>query len=198
MTIRIDDSGWGSPIGGTIIAGLRVESSEYASAVIPVEQFQGGQFERKVYLEGARRATAEVLAQLKHVPSEPLEICTGYVHTGTRQWLTAMQFRWTTTKVEGELQRRIEQTLWEYLKSLGFEFHQSTEQYGSLFREAIAWLKGGDPNARAMLPERMAVAKTGWGTWRFYETLPYDEAREKSRLFKAQRSSGRWHRRRRW
>ena len=35
MTIQIDDSGWGCPIGGVIIGGLRVEEGQYACEVIP-------------------------------------------------------------------------------------------------------------------------------------------------------------------
>lgn len=171
MTILIDDSGWGCPIGSTIIGALRAETGEYAYVILPIEQFQGEKFAHKEYLEGARAATENLLGQLKHLPEEPIRICTGYVHTATRQWLGPRGYNakdWNTTKIEGELQILIERTLRDYLKSLGFELHQSTEKYGSLFFEAMVWLKGGNPNTAGMLPQRMAVAKTGWGTFQWH------------------------------
>src|SRR2546430_13392276 len=53
--------------------------------------------------------------------------------------------------------------LLEYLNGLGFPFKGSTEDYGKLFWEAFMWLKGGNPNARGMITERVAKAKTEIG-----------------------------------
>lgn len=51
--IQIDDAGWGSLLSGVIIASLRKETGEFAWREVPVEQFQGNNFEGRVYLMGA-------------------------------------------------------------------------------------------------------------------------------------------------
>lgn len=188
--IQVDDANWGNPIGTTLIGALRVETGEYHVAEIPLELFQGDVFPTKRYLTGAREATAQVLSLLQHDRSEPLEICSGYIHTQTREWFTAQGFSWRTTRVEGALQELIEQSGREHLARLGFIYRGSMEQYGTLFKAAIVWLKGDDENA-PMLPERIAVAKSGWATFGFYRDLPYGQAAQASKQFKSRRSRSR-------
>ena len=84
LTIQIDDSLWGSPIGTTLIGALRVESGEYHVAEIPLGLFQDEVFAQKKYLAGAREVTQDLLRYLKHDHAEPIEICTGYIHAQTR------------------------------------------------------------------------------------------------------------------
>ncbi len=71
--IQIDDAGWGSPIGGVLIAGYRPTTDEFQVAEIAVEHFQGDAFARKTYLATAAEATWQVLAALASPADEHIE-----------------------------------------------------------------------------------------------------------------------------
>lgn len=71
--IQIDDAGWGSLLSGVIIAGLRKETGEFAWREVPAEQFQGDNFDRRVYLVGAVNAAVDVLVELKHTKDESMK-----------------------------------------------------------------------------------------------------------------------------
>ncbi len=179
--IQIDDAGWGSPIGGVLIAGYRPTTDEFQVAEIAVEHFQGDAFAHKTYLAAAAEATRQVLAALKSPPDERVEICSGYVHDKTHAWLAQSGHPWEIIKVVGALQQLIEAALAEYLRGLGFEPPKSTEQYGVLFYQAIRWLKNGHLDHTGMSAERMRVAKTGWASFPFYRDYPYVQAKQLAR-----------------
>jgi hypothetical protein len=73
LTIQIDDAGWGSPIGGVLIAGYRPETGEFAVAEIAVAHFQPPRFQRRTYLDGAVDATRQVLDMLASPADERVE-----------------------------------------------------------------------------------------------------------------------------
>jgi len=192
MTIQIDDAGWGSLIGGVLIAGLRLETDEFAVADIGVEYFQGDAFARKTYLGAAVEATQKVLEDLKSPSDEAIEICSGYVHEDTRAWLTGSGRPWRVVKVGGRLQELIEAAFADYLRRLGFPYDGSTENYGALFYKAVVWLKDGKPERAGMNAEKVRVAKTGWDSFPFYRDHPYRRAKILAQQSRSRRSFARW------
>ncbi len=184
MTILCDDSGWGCPLGGCLIAAYRVETGFFHWEEVPVNLFQGQAFIDRAYLDGAAMAAKDAIAVLGPTPGEPVHICSGYVHTETHR----QHPDWKIVKITGPFQAIIEKTLKTYLHGLGFPYQGSTEEYGKLFFEAIRWHKGGNPNRRGMEPERVKLGKTGWATWSIYEKHPYWQAKELAREFKRQRA----------
>ncbi len=192
MTIQIDDAGWGSPIGGVLIAGYRPETQEFAVAEIAVEHFQPPRFQQRTYLDAAVDATIEVVLRKLNSPgNENIAICSGFVHDKTRAFLAQSHRPWQTVKIEGPLQTLIEAALADYLRGLGFEPPKSTEQYGALFYQAIKWLKGGNLARAGMDAERMRVAKTGWASFPFYRDNTYVQAKELARRAKNRRGLAR-------
>jgi hypothetical protein len=189
--IQIDDAGWGSPIGGVLIAGYRPETGEFAVAEIAVAHFQPPRFQRRTYLDGAVDATRQVLDMLASPADERVEICSGFVHGKTHAWLAESGRPWEIIKVKGPLQQLIEDALANYLRGLGFEPPKSTEQYGALFYQAIKWLKDGNLNRAGMNAERLRVAKTGWASFPFYRDYPYTQAKALARRAKNRRSLAR-------
>ena len=104
--IQIDDAGWGSLVGGVLIAATRTETGEFACGEIPVAFFQSEAFARKAYLEESRDVARRVLEQLHVGKDEPIEICTGYVLEGVRSMLDADGYSsWRTGKIAGALQK---------------------------------------------------------------------------------------------
>lgn len=194
MTIQIDDAGWGSPLLGTLIGAYREETGEFVAKMIPVELFQGEAFEKKEYLQGAVAAAKDVLSQLDHQADEPIVICAGSVLEGIRGYLEEAGMNWLSGKIEGPLQQKIEGRFLSALKKIGVRgatFETMTEKQGLFFWLCIKWLKGGDLNAPA-LPEREKIAKTGWGTYKFWGPLPYEKAKLAAKQFKTQRSRARF------
>lgn len=187
MTIQIDDAGWGCLLGGVLIGCYRVETGEFTAHEIPVTDFQGECFTHRRYLSTAWVCAKRGLEVLRHETSEPIQVCQGFVNGEVRRKLRVPGIR-----ITGPFQARIEKALLDYLNKLGFPYQGSTEEYGKLFFEALRWLKGGNPNQRGMLPERMRMAKTGWETFRFYRDLPYKEAANEAKRFKSRRRSSRW------
>lgn len=187
MSIQIDDAGWGSLIGGTIIGAYREETGESAFATIPVEQFQGEAFARKDYRTGAVAAAQSVLEKLGHRHDEPVTICTGYVLDSIREYLENKGYCWQAGKITGPLQELIENRFLEELQSLGVKgitFETMTEKQGLFFWLCVKWLKGGNMNGKA-LPDREQAVKTGWSTYRCWSEMPYEQAKAAAKKQKA-------------
>ena len=192
MTILCDDAGWGSIIGGVLIAAYRPETTEFHVSEVPVEQFQGLAFARKDYLDGAVTAALASLEALHADQRDPITICSGFIHEKTRALLTSYGRSVTVAKITGPFQELIEKELLAYLNRLGFPYRGSTEDYGKLFWESVKWLKGGNPNRCGMVPERVKLAKTGWETFQFYQEHPYAEAARLAKAFKARKKRERF------
>jgi len=200
MMIQIDDSGWGSLVGGVLIGACRVETEEFGWEEIGVEFFQEPLFSQQAYLqEGARIATG-LLDQLQVPRDEPIRVCTGHVLGGIREWLQREGFDWQTAKVGEPFQTLIEQALLEQLQKRGLkiDFEILTQKQGLAFYQAVAWLHGGYPKrpGSLALPEREKLCKTGWSTFRIWADHSYDEAKKLAREFKRRRSQERWQERR--
>jgi len=51
----------------------------------------------------------------------------------------------------------------------------------------LKWLKGGDIDAKAALPESERLAKTGWGTHKIWVSNPYKKAKHLAAEYKVAR-----------
>jgi hypothetical protein len=193
VTIQMDDAGWGCLLLGVLIGAYRVETREFAFGEVPVQLFQDGAFGRKDYLAGAVTVVDGLLAQLAVGPEEPIEICRGYVLDGVRAWLTRQGYTWTPTRVEGPLQVLVESALLQKLHALGIrvDYRTLTEKQGLLFWHCLRWLKGGDMEATRALPERQALAKTGWASYGIWVSHPYRQAKRLASEAKRARSGAR-------
>lgn len=188
--LYVDDAGWGSPVGGTLIAAFRPETSEFHVEEIPVVFFQAPLFEAKAYLNVSADKAEDAVRALHPGPGEPIHICQGYIHTETHR----RHPHWKITKIEGPFQAKIEQALVAYLNGLGFPYKGSSEQYGKLFYESIKWLKGGNMNRRGMDSEREKLGKSGWLTWSAYRNHPYSIAKQVAADLKRAQRRSRWNR----
>lgn len=155
--IRVDDAGWGFPLGGVLIGasdGKRVETD-----LVPVEYFQGERFERHDYLGNAAKVTLELLKRFDARPEDTLvEICTGYVNVGSKEALRAARYDVRVTEITGLLQDELEKRFAEYVRGLGYSGYvdpKETHDPRAPFRNILKWIEE-KPD------ERMRLAKTGW------------------------------------
>ena len=188
--IQIDDTGWGSLVGGMLIGAIRTETGEFACDEIPVTFFQGEAFARKAYLEESRDVARRVLEQLRVGKGEPIEICTGYVLEGVRSMLDADGYTsWRTGKITGALQDKIEHDLLSRVRALGVQtdYATLTTKQGLYFYQCVKWLKGGNLSAVHPVPERELLCKTGWATYRAWAYNPYEKAKQIAHAMKNNR-----------
>jgi len=76
------------------------------------------------------------------------------------------------------------------LHALGIyvDYETLTEKQGLLFWHCLRWLKGGNINARRAVPEREAMAKTGWESYNIWVSHPYQQAKRLAAKLKRARA----------
>lgn len=192
--IQLDDSGWGSLVGGVIIGACRAESpkTQHAFREVPVAYFQGDAFRKKLYLGIAADLALELLEELAVDRDERIEVCTGYVLDAVRMKLLAERYQVIPARIGEPLQTLIEQELLDRVLAIGVvtDLETLTTKQGLYFWQCVNWLKGGDMKARA-LAQREKHCKTGWDTYRVWADLPYERAKAAAKRLKAERASAR-------
>ena len=118
ILLKIDDAGWGSPIGG-ILVGVSDEKTVITD-VIDVKFFKPQTFEKRAYLEAfADQGWALVKNVFKATPeTHRIEICTGYVNTKLRDLLREKGFDVRQTEIKGLLQDKLENEFRDYIKQI--------------------------------------------------------------------------------
>lgn len=157
--IEIDDAGSGSLIGGTGIGIFRTETKEYLFRIIPLELFQPPHFSEKKYQKYVISIISEAFNKLNVVKDEPLKICRGYIFDELRSWLTAQNYNWESTKIEGALQDQVEESFNNYVIRLGLprNFVQHA-RYAFGFHRLLKWVFADYEN-------RSQLCKSGWKSW---------------------------------
>jgi hypothetical protein len=162
--IKVDDSGWGFPLGGVMIGAERAGHVE--TGIVDVPYFQGELFRKHAYLEEAARVTLSLVLKLGGRPEDTLvEICTGYVNSKSKEALREAGFEVKVTEITGYLQNELEQRFREYIESLSYRAYfdpKETRDPASGFRKVISWIRE-DPG------HRMKIAKTGWKYFEKFE-----------------------------
>lgn len=191
MTILVDDAGWGSIIGGVLYGVCRVETGEFEYGEVPPQFFQEPLFDTAQYQAQGAAVVADLFERLAGPTDEPIRVCTGSCLAGIRQWLDANEFGdWETAKIGEPLQTKIETALQAYLRGFGFEIDLETltTKQGLAFHKAVGWLHGGNAYSNPKsLPEREAVCKTGWSTFRAWADHLYPQAKSIAQQVKARR-----------
>jgi hypothetical protein len=155
--IKVDDAGWGFPLGGVMIGADR--DGRIETGIVDVGFFQGELFRTHAYLEEAARVTLELVRKLGGRPDDTLvEICTGYVNSKSKEALRQAGYEVKVTEITGYLQHELEQRFKEYVESLGYRQYfdpKETRDPASAFKKVIDWIMQ-DPE------RRLKIAKTGW------------------------------------
>lgn len=155
--IKVDDAGWGFPIGGVMIGAER--DGRIETGIVDVRFFQGELFRVRAYLEEAARVTLELVQRLGGRADDTLvEICTGYVNSKSKEALRQAGYEVRVTEITGHLQHGLERRFREYAESLGYREYfdpKVARDPSSAFKKVIGWIME-DPG------RRLKIAKTGW------------------------------------
>ncbi len=167
--ISIDDSGWGFPLGGTLVGMHDSLDNSIHIGEVTVNYYQSPFFERKDYLYIAANQVVRLLRELQHPNADIFDprtvnvlfrVCTGYVNTGIVRELRERGFKVETCAIGEPLQSALEKQHREYIKCLtNADIYYDPKDLdksniGRAFGDTIEWIQKN--NAWSM-------AKTGWG-----------------------------------
>jgi hypothetical protein len=160
--IQIDDSGWGSLLGGVMVGVYNTETQKMYAKLIPVTFFQGGKFEDKRYLEKASSIAYTGIHLLTDYPDSggiTVQICRGYCLAGVRQALkrdsNIMEVE--EVKITDPFQSLLETKFSKYLGRYGIPNKSGSGAHRISFNDMLEWVREK--------PERVKHVKTGWKAW---------------------------------
>ena len=166
--ISIDDSGWGFPIGGTLVGLHDSFDNSLHYGEVAVAYYQNPHFEGKAYLWAAANAVVKLLGKLQHLGADifdprtvtvQFKVCTGYVNTGIVKELRERGFKVETCAIGEPLQSALEKQHREYIKCLtnADVYYDPKEldksNIGLAYSDAVEWIEKNNA---------WSIAKTGW------------------------------------
>ncbi|GEM_PF-869649 len=118
--LRIDDAGWGFPLGGVMV-GITDEQI-VKTATVPVEYFRKdtqNRFSTKKYLKKYTNLAIELLNEFKASPTtHRIEICSGYVNQPLRERLRSYGYDVRVVEIKGLLQAELENCFKKYVHEI--------------------------------------------------------------------------------
>jgi len=157
--IQIDDAGSGSLIGGTGIGILDIENNKYYFEIIPLKYYQTKLFNQKKYQDYVVKIVEKGFAELNVNQGEYIEICQGYMFDKLRDWLTTHGYKWKSTKIDGLLQKKVEESFDQYVIQLGLPKNFIKHaRYAFGFHRLLKWVL-------ADIENRKKLCKTQWKSW---------------------------------
>ncbi len=118
--LRIDDAGWGFPLGG-IMVGVSDEQV-VKTAIVPVEYFRKdtqNHFMTKRYLKKYSDLAIDLLKEFEATPStHRIEICSGYVNQPLREKLRIFGYDVRVVEIKGMLQEELENIFKKYVAEI--------------------------------------------------------------------------------
>ncbi|MBN2090098.1 hypothetical protein JW964_10805 [candidate division KSB1 bacterium] len=118
--LRIDDAGWGFPLGGVMV-GVTDEQA-VKTAIVPVEYFRKetkNRFSTKKYLKEYTKLAIELLDEFKASPgTHRIEICSGYVNQPLREKLRSYGYDVRVVEIKGLLQIELENIFKKYVHEI--------------------------------------------------------------------------------
>jgi len=163
--IQIDDAGSGSLLGGTIIGVNRVTPYEYSYELIPLDLYNGINFNKKIYLDHVVVIINRIFKKIGVTKNEKIQVCRGYMFDRLRKHLKDEHYNFESTIILDPLQSKIENSFEKYTMSLGLpaEFIKYTK-YPFHFHSLLKWIYADYEN-------RHQLCKTGWKSWKKYKEL---------------------------
>ncbi len=133
MTIEIDDAGTGDLVGDVFIGFLRKETGELVFKTLPVQLFQGENWNNKKPFEVVVELVQEGLKELNFQNhTEKVEICRGNIFDQVRSYFLEERINYEDAIIEGKLQDAVEGRLIEHLQNdLGVRSKRLTKKSGA-------------------------------------------------------------------
>jgi hypothetical protein len=158
--IYIDDSGFGMPIGGTLVGLYDSKTKKTYTAEIDVKFYQSPLFEEKRYLDEAADVALHLLDALAPDKTQTLiKICTGFVNLKIKERLRGLGFDVEVAEIGEPLQSELERQHKHYIQEkFGYSHYYDPKAISNVtseFDKVIAWI-------HEKPKERLKFSKTGW------------------------------------
>ena len=155
--ILVDDAGWGDLILGVVIGALQLPNRKYMRRRIPVSSFQSPNFENKNYLDDAVKIAEEIVEVMRPDSETCFKVCSGYVLSSIRSYLSKRGFKVEKVEITGELQEMVERSYIRWCIEVGVPAERLEDK--RRFWTLLEWV--------AERPElREQLVKTGWNSWK--------------------------------
>jgi len=152
-----DDAGWGDLILGVVIGALQLPNRKYMRRRIPVSSFQSPNFENKRYLDDAVKIAEEIVEVMRPDSETCFKVCSGYVLSSIRSYLSKRGFKVEKVEITGELQEMVERSYIRWCIEVGVPAERLEDK--RRFWTLLEWV--------AERPElREQLVKTGWNSWK--------------------------------
>jgi len=153
----VDDAGWGDLILGVVIGALQLPNRKYMRRRIPVSSFQSPNFENKRYLDDAVKIAEEIVEVMRPDSETCFKVCSGYVLSSIRSYLSKRGFKVEKVEITGELQEMVERSYIRWCIEVGVPAERLEDK--RRFWTLLEWV--------AERPElREQLVKTGWNSWK--------------------------------
>lgn len=153
--IFIDDSGWGSLLGGVMIGVYDSDSKKFQSRLIPISFFQGKKFKSGLYRLKAMKLFQEMLSKCSD--TEYFYVCRGTILDGIYEMLVdSYNEKVERIEIPDPLQGMLESKFASYLHRLGVP-RKSDGAHCLSFDDQLKWVREDIT--------RTKYVKTGWGSW---------------------------------
>ena len=162
--LQIDDSGWGSIIGGACIGVYNTDNNKLYSRLIPVKYFQGKKFKDKDYLDAAWDIAIHGMTSVCKGTintKTTVQICRGFLLSKIREMFLSLKNEFLNVEFV-EINKPLQPLLEE-------QFSKSLERYGvpkisdgahrMSFDDMVRWVNED-------LKNREKYVKTGWDSWK--------------------------------
>ena len=161
--IQVDDSGWGSLLGGVYIAVYDTVEEKMHTGLIPVSFFQGENFETGKYLDKALSIASAGIQKFTGYPTDngiDIQICRGYALSKVRDWaernsshISKIEY----TEIGDPFQSLLETKLSKHLEKIGVPEGKGKGAHRISFDAMLDWVKEDF--------RRVKYVKTGWKSW---------------------------------
>lgn len=161
--IQIDDSGWGSLLGGVMVGVYDTDTEQLYSKLIPISFFQRRKFENQDYLDSALKIAQAGIQLLTGYPADTgihIQICRGYLLSTIRDYAERNCSHFVSIEyidIKDPFQSLLEEKFSKYLGKIGVPEGSGKGAHRINFDAMLEWVKED--------PKRVKYVKTGWKSW---------------------------------
>jgi hypothetical protein len=159
--VQVDDSGIGSPVGGSAIGAIDMTTGFFKRDFVDVSYFQDGAHGPRDYQDRVVEIVQDLFDDMR-ITNDAFEvqICSGNIFDGVRKWMNEDGYTWKAIKVVDPLQSLIENTFSDYLVGIGVPEKIRTVEVGrDQFMYLFDWVQN-DPE------QRVKYCKTNGTKWK--------------------------------
>ena len=155
--IMVDDSGWGSLLGGVAIGLYDTDKRKFKYKIVPVSYFKAAKWRSGLYRHQVVKVFNDMWKSMGEVRN--LQICRGTVLDGIIDYLNNKGMNpkcFTRIEIGNPLQSLLEEKFAESLEKIGVP-RLSSGAHCLSFEGQLDWVKED--------PKRIKYVKTGWPSW---------------------------------